>query len=446
MSNIVVARWVKARQVVVLAFSKFACSLTAIVILFGLAGPSVANDLRIANLQFVWPRETKGEARAIFDVTWENAWHNSRNHDAAWIFLKFVGENGYSHVVLAPDGHRVLTPAGEEVPAQIDLAKERTGLFVYPADPYRGEVQWRLSVRLDPETFDDRFRNAILEVFGTEMVYVPEGPFTLGDPDSTALKFGAFYKSDSGGEPDGLVRITSEDEIGVGPSTGQLYYRKGQYQGDRQGPVPAAFPKGFRAFYVMKYEITQGEYAAFLNTLYDDATFERFHFGGRSYFKKRGTIRLGDDRYVAERSQRPINFITWDDGLAFADWAALRPMTEMEFTKACRGSERPKPGAFPWGTASRDQLARNLDRHDDLVMLNGWDESKLSDETRPVFGASFYWVLDLAGSVWERVITIGQPDGRQFTGSHGDGKLGSRMLKDYSCFGVELYHCQAFTK
>ncbi len=58
----------------------------------------------------------------------------------------------------------------------------------------------------------------------------------------------------------------------------------------------------------MKYEITQGQYAAFLNTLSDDDTFERFSFGGRTYFKKRGTIRLEEDRYVAGSPQRPLNF------------------------------------------------------------------------------------------------------------------------------------------
>jgi len=32
-------------------------------------------------------------------------------------------------------------------------------------------------------------------------------------------------------------------------------------------------------------------------------------------------------------------------------------------------------------------------------------------------------VFDLSGSVWEKVITIGNEIGRQFAGSHGDGIL-----------------------
>ena len=404
---------------------------TVFVMLPVCAGPVQANDLRIDNVRFINRPGATGELRVVFDLTWHNAWHNARSHDAAWVFLKLVyGGQGLRHVKLMPDGYRVLDIPGVEAPsAQVDMASDSTGFFIYPAQPYRGDVQWRLSVQLDPALYNPRRDGqAQLQVFGIEMVYVPEGPFTLGDPDTTALNFGAFYLSGPDGAPDGLVQITSEAAFPVGPEPGALDYRsrQPQYQGDRQGPVPAAFPKGFQAFYVMKYEITQGQYAAFLNTLSDDDTFERFNFGGRTYFKKRGTIRLEEDRYVAGSPQRPLNFLSWDDGLAFADWAALRPMTELEFTKACRGPEPPTPGVFPWGTASFDGLARVVGPDDELGMENGWDESRLTDETRPVFGASYYWVMDLAGSVWERVVTLGQPAGRAFTGSHGDGQLGSR--------------------
>lgn len=100
------------------------------------------------------------------------------------------------------------------------------------------------------------------------------------------------------------------------------------------------------------------------------------------------------------------------------------------FTKAARGPNPPPPHEFPWGTASLDALARVVGPDDELIMTNGWDESRLTEATRPAFGASYYWVMDLAGSVWERVITIGQPDGRAFTGSHGDGRLHERARAD----------------
>ena len=56
-------------------------------------------------------------------------------------------------------------------------------------------------------------------------------------------------------------------------------------------------------------------------------------------------------------------------------------------------------------------------------MRNGWDESQLTDDNLSYFGASHYWVMDLSGSLWERMVTIGHENGRSFEGSHGDGML-----------------------
>jgi formylglycine-generating enzyme required for sulfatase activity len=263
------------------------------------------------------------------------------------------------------------------------------------------------------------------------MVYIPEGPFTLGEPSTDARAHAAFFRSDSAGEPAGLVRIDSEDAIAVGPDAGSLYYQHSnfaQYEGDQQGPVPDAFPKGFDAFYVMKYEITQGQYASFLNTLSDSQTAMRDNRGGRAPARSmsRATIRLDDETYIAGAPNRPANFISWDDGCAFADWAGLRPMTELEFTKACRGPEEPIEHQFPWGTASKDRLARVMGDDLDLVASGRADEGILSDDKREVLGASYYWVMDLAGSVWERCVTIGHPIGRAFSGTHGDGRINSQ--------------------
>ena len=66
---------------------------------------------------------------------------------------------------------------------------------------------------------------------------------------------------------------------------------------------------------------------------------------------------------------------------------------------------------------------RVMGPNDDLVTTGDADESLLTDSTRDVTGASYYWVMDLAGSVWERVITFGHPRGRTFQGTHGDGTL-----------------------
>jgi formylglycine-generating enzyme required for sulfatase activity len=257
------------------------------------------------------------------------------------------------------------------------------------------------------------------------MVSIPGGAFWLGDPDPESLNYSAVYRTDARGEPDGLFRVTSEESIEVAPRAGAMFYRATlpQYEGDRQGPIPAAFPNGVAPFYVMKYELTQGLYADFLNAISAQATGFRALHATRGYSSARGTIRLDGTTYVAGAPARPANWISWNDGLAFADWAGLRPMTELEFTKAARGPGVPVAHDFPWGTATADRLARVMGPEDDLITTGDADESRLTDATRDVLGASFYWVMDLAGSVWERVITFGHPRGRAFQGTHGDGRL-----------------------
>jgi len=257
------------------------------------------------------------------------------------------------------------------------------------------------------------------------MVLVPEGPFTLGDPDPKALDHGAVYKAGVGGVPDGPYRVASEKPIEVGAYRGLLDYRvrDPRYQGDRRGPIPEPFPKGYRAFWLMKYELTQGEYAAFLDALDGEESAMRAIHGGKEYASSRGSIALDKGVYVARAPERPSNFVSWDDGCAFADWAALRPYTELEFEKASRGPGQPLANEFPWGTGSKERLKRKVRPDDDLERGGDADESRLTDATKDVLGASYWWVMDLAGSVWEKVVTFGHPAGRAFRGSHGDGRL-----------------------
>lgn len=58
-----------------------------------------------------------------------------------------------------------------------------------------------------------------------------------------------------------------------------------------------------------------------------------------------------------------------------------------------------------------------------MVWEHGLDEKDINDTNLEMFGASFYWVLDLNSSLWERCVTIGNEKGRSFKGTHGDGRL-----------------------
>ncbi len=408
----------------------------AFLFLLLLTRAAVATDMAVSDVEIARaPNATM--AQVTLTVSWQNAWRNDRNHDAAWIFVKVRADEGPWRP--APVVKAMIRPVARLTPqAAFSLPDDRAGVFCLPAASYRGALEWPLDLTVDLTGLDTLKPETRLDVraFALEMVFIQEGGFTLGDPDPAALKFAAFYRSDATGQPNGLISVRSEEAISVGPNAGSLYYQveHPEYEGDRQGPVPAAFPKGFQAFYAMKYELSQGQYAEFLNTLGAEATGFRAIHGGRDYYRHRGTIRVERERYVADHPQRPANRVSWEDGLAFADWAGLRPMTELEFEKAARGPSSPVAHEFPWGTSSRHGMRRLMQANDDLASTDEADEASLTDATRPALGASYYWVMDLAGSVWERAVTIGHPAGRAFKGTHGDGRLtgyGSATNEDW---------------
>ena len=395
-----------------------------------IATPAVAhaNDLEVS----AGPLQREGGGatlRVPLRVSWKNAWRNAKNHDAVWLFVKLRGapNSGWRHA-------RIASAIGESgsSPFACQPSADRVGTFCRPAAAtHRGDIFGTVIVEIDTASVSANLRAAPgLEVraFGLEMVHIPDGPFSVGDHDTASVTRGAFYKSTAAGGHGGPFRITSEDPIRVGPEEGALYYRTQypQYEGDRAGPVPAEFPKGTRAFYIMKYEILQGQYAAFLNTIAPYAASFRAPLGGLDYAAERGSIRIENGAYVAAVPNRPANFMSWDDGTAFADWAGLRPMTELEFSKAARGPVDPVASDYPWGTSSKASLARRLGTEGDLIAVGAADERLLTEDTREALGASYYWVMDLGGSVWERAVTIGHPRGRSFRGTHGDG-----MLRDY---------------
>jgi formylglycine-generating enzyme required for sulfatase activity len=382
-----------------------------------------ASDLAVETRPAVG-RSADGAPQVIARITWRNAWRNARNHDAVWLFVKLRSGAGapWRHARIA----RVTTANGMPALA-CHATADRIGAFCAAAATHRGDAGADLTIDIDPAGLGAlaNSRGIEAQVHGIEMVYVAAGPFSIGDKDSTTASRAAYYRSDANGNHAGVLRIESEAAITVAPAAGALYYRTStpQYQGDRLGPIPAGFPKGTRAFYAMKYEITQGEYASFLNAIGYEAASFRANIASPRYAEDRGTIRIVDGRYVAASPSRPANMLSWDDGTAFADWAGLRPMTEFEFTKAARGPMDPVANDYPWGTDSKARLLRRLRADGDLERGGDAAESRLTDETREVLGASYWWVMDLAGSVWEKVVSAGHPTGRAFRGTHGDGAL-----------------------
>lgn len=98
------------------------------------------------------------------------------------------------------------------------------------------------------------------------MVYIPEGPFYIGDGNGSQESTYAFHLN---GADNTAVQITTagksitvdssfEDDIDTSPVT---------VTGLAGITGNSSWPNGYSAFYLMKYEITQKQYVDFLNTL-----------------------------------------------------------------------------------------------------------------------------------------------------------------------------------
>ena len=391
-------------------------------LLFVLVAPlALARSARAGDLEIgavVQPEPNRVE----FEIGWRNSWYHERSHDAVWLLLRSSSKPQGAPLRLADGGHRVL--AGE-VEASFTVAEDRIGVFLAPAVAHRGDVHWRISLALD-DARASAVEGAAYEAWGVEMVRVPAGAFALGDDHPGAVGQGAFFRRGSTGEPDGLWRVESEAAIDVCTAPGTLGYEVAdvpQYRGDQQGPIPASWPKGTRAFFIMKYELRQGQYARFLDALVPEQRARRALVRASQEEVETHTIEVAGGRVRAAVPSRPCNFVSWGDTCAWMDWMALRPMTEFEYEKAARGPTRPCPLDFPWGTSGRPTHVRVVQRSRDLARSTVVDEASISHENLGAQGASYYWVMDLSGSLWERVITAGHPRGRAFLGSHGDGLL-----------------------
>lgn len=402
-----------------------------------------ANNIAISNPVLNVPVTADKYRMVQFNLGWDNSWRVSsgpNNWDAAWVFVKYrVSGGDWHHATLNSSGHN----GGTGTSATITPAADGTGAFIFRNSDGSGafaisdaQLRWDYGVN---EVAD----NAVVDirVFAIEMVYVPQGAFALG---SGGTEDGAFYLYPT---TTNTYLVNSEAEITVGTGAGNLYYPAYTYSGDRTGPVPAAFPKGYNAFYCMKYEISQQQYVDFLNSLTQtQATARKYTASNCRY----GITGSEAGSYATTNPYVACNYLSWADGAAYSDWAGLRPLSELEYEKACRGTLTPVANEYAWGTATiatQDYTLSNAGTNNEGIAANyssGTGNASYYDTTyhsingplrvgifaanslnsgRITAGASYYGIMELSGNLYERPVTIGNATGRGFTGLHGNGAL-----------------------
>ncbi|MFY8022453.1 MAG: SUMF1/EgtB/PvdO family nonheme iron enzyme [Bacteroidia bacterium] len=474
-------------------FNEIQLFILAIICLFSLNAR--ANNIVVTNVSLVGQNTNAGINNSTnysivkFDISWNNSWRVSTgpsNWDAAWVFVKYrVGSGNWQHATLSSTKSDHTAPSG----STIDATSDGTGVFIYRNSEGTGnfsltdvQLKWKYGLNgvTDASTIS-------ISVFAIEMVYVPQGSFLIG---SGGTESGSFTNGSWISGVSIPFEISSEGALGIDNVSGKLWGTStsgsntiGNTNSDPEATISSSYPKGFSAFYCMKYEISQGQYVAFLNTLTriqqdlrtattlgvgtTSVTF-RYVMCESSSIQSRNIIRCDASihasnpiTFYCDRDGDGIgnesndgefisaNFLSWSDLSAYLDWAGLRPMTELEFEKVCRGTtSSPTANEYAWGTTSiigataisnsglSNEIATNNDAN--VVynsLINGPMRSGAfakSSTNRITSGASYYGVFDMSGNVWERPITIGNSSGRAFTGLNGNGELSTNGESDVS--------------
>ncbi len=391
-----------------------------------------------------------------FKLNWNYSWRLSsgpNNWDAAWVFFKFrKNRTQWEHVTLTDAGHTA--PSGATIAIGLrdpksgyNLGSNRgVGAFIYRDAPGFGTNNFEGIKLIWPYAQDGVSVGDSLELtFNViHMVYVPEGGFYVGDG---GVSSGSFNSQGS----TSALEITSEGSQSV-------------YEGGTEYQLPAEYPKGYRDFYVMRYELTQEQWKNFFNLLPTTGSSRSNRDITGSTGKNTDNLSqrnnlswdsssVSNQVTLPDRSSPngeiycsvPVNYLSWGDLSAYLDWAGLRPMSELEYEKAARGGLSVVGGEYAWGSVNSTNASGvvNSGRSNESAIVSGANVNYTGSSvggpvrtgafaslnygviTRELAGSGYYGAMELSGNLYERVVSVGNAEGRGYTAVHGEGVLDS---------------------
>jgi hypothetical protein len=257
-----------------------------------------------------------------YDLNWGNTWKDDVNWDAVWVFMKYKDANGvWKHAKVSPTGYN----NGQGTPNLIEPAADQMGAFVRLALEGQGNfnaegMQLRWNYGADGLSSVSGLE---VRVYAIEMVYTPQGDFSVTNGPAPGGKTPVINTRLS---PPmnlwGTMRVKGDAGLDT----------------DANGSVDnTIYPTGYYPFYMFKYEMSDQQYADFLNCM---TPAQRTALGWG------GTITETAGQYFAAAPNRACDFSNTQRLLAYSDWAGLRPLSYLEFEKGFHG---PKPPQNPDG-------------------------------------------------------------------------------------------------
>lgn len=459
-----------------------------------------ANNMQLqGKAKLVEKNNTTGLAFINFQLQWDNSWRVStpNNWDAAWLFVKFKHNETkwlHAHIDTNSHVHKAFADVAVEIKvgtSEVFIKGEKQtrgmGVFVYRKENGTGTLafsdillKWDYLTQLEENNVEYVDGPISLRVYAIEMVYVPQGQFYFGHngttgsdltihPDSAYVYTHAYNTANYGGllaPYKGAMPLTyfSSPILGAAESTKW-----------RSTPT---YPNGYEGFYIMKYELSQHAYVDFLNSLTyeqqlqraagakpDLDNYARFYTGNRNTVTVRlpgksapSTPALYGCRYATESildwdveyngGNLAMSNLSWADCAAYLAWAGLRPLTELEYEKTCRGHNFPVKNEFAWGNPTKVETTtespRNPYKPNESPTLsnanfiaqkgnlsNGTTECfpmrvgclSFGSSTREQAGAAYYGVVNMSDNVSELYVNCNTKEGLFFDGAHGDGQL-----------------------
>ena len=404
-----------------------------------------------------------------FTISWDNSWNISSgpaNHDAVWVFIKrqkCTGNNNWVHQLVSTitGDHNAKVSAATSTIVSVIPSADGVGVYIKRIGTnVVGNVgSQTISLKLastNPSittTTTDNFK-----VIGFEMVYVPQGEFYIGDGRTTALN-GAFCDAGTT-SPKKITSAIQASGIGVASN-----YTASNTTGCSM-PLPATFPLGYNGYYCMKYELLQGVFVEYLNTLNYDQQASRLRGGlpnqsGTNWYNwgslsssitTSGTYNTKAAVFATSYPHLPQGALNWQDLASVLDWSGLRPMTEFEYEKACRGNNGGTANAsiafeYPWGNTilnggnNDNRFGYQTDPSATWSIYEGacrnWEDNgpirsgfaSTSTSNRSQSGATYYGIMEMSGNVTEQCVGGGAGyDYSGFTTTNGDGVVSATGL------------------